>query len=282
VASDTKNVKLGVCQVFYKGTDLGYTQGGVQVTVATQTHKVNIDQFGKSTVNEIVMSRDVSVKVPLAETTLENLVNTMPGAALSETGGTAASGLITVNSLPTAGEKLVVDGVAFTFKAAASSPSEISIGATTADTATAIAAALSASKIPAVSESSYVAAASAVTVTHNEVGTNGNTVTLATTSAGITLSGARLSGGVDATEKHVIVTSGIGVDLLSIAGELRLHPKGKAADDYSEDFVIPLAATAGGMNFAYEVEKERIFDTTFTGYPDPVSQELFAIGVAPA
>jgi hypothetical protein len=169
VASDTKNVKLGVCLVYYKGKDLGYTQGGVQVTVATQTHKVNIDQFGKTTVNETIMSRDVTVKVPLAETTLENLVATMPGASI------------------------VADGV----------------------------------------------------------------------------------------NKKAVVTTGIGVDLLSIAGELRLHPKGRAKDDYSDDFVIPLAATSGGMNFAYEVEKERIFDVSFQGYPDPVTEQLFGIGGVP-
>ncbi|MFP3609178.1 hypothetical protein SB778_03575 [Paraburkholderia sp. SIMBA_050] len=169
MASDTKNVKMGVCLVYYKGIDLGYTQGGVQVTVTTQTHKTNVDQFGKTTVNEQIMSRDVSVKVPLAETTLENLVATMPGATIVGTG----------------------------------------------------------------------------------------------------------------TDKKAIVTSGVGVSLLDLAGELRLHPKGRAVDDYSEDFVIPLAATSGGLSFAYEVEKERIFDTTFTGYPDPATEELFAIGGAP-
>jgi hypothetical protein len=169
VASDTKNVKLGVCQVFYKGVDLGYTQGGVQVTVSTETHKVNIDQFGKSTVNEIIMSRDVTVKVPLAETTIENLVATMPGASMSGTG----------------------------------------------------------------------------------------------------------------TTERAIVTSGIGTDLLSIAGELRLHPINKDADDYTDDFVVPLAATSGGLDFSYDVEKERIFDVSFTGYPDSVTKELFAIGGAP-
>ena len=50
--SDTKNVKLGVCKVFYDNVDLGYTQGGVDVTVKTETHKVNVDQFGKTTINE--------------------------------------------------------------------------------------------------------------------------------------------------------------------------------------------------------------------------------------
>lgn len=82
MASDTKNVKLGVCKVFFDSVDLGYTQGGVEVTVKTDTHKVNVDQFGKTTINELIMGREVTVKVPLAETTLENLVKIMPGATL--------------------------------------------------------------------------------------------------------------------------------------------------------------------------------------------------------
>jgi hypothetical protein len=170
MASDTKNVKLGVCTITYGGVDLGYTQGGVQVSVKTDTHKVNIDQFGKTTVNELIMSRDVSVKVPLAETTLENLVAIMPGATLV----TGAGG-----------------------------------------------------------------------------------------------------------EKSVDVDAGIGVDLLSIAKELRLHPVAKPANDYSEDFVIPLAATAGALDFSYDVDKERLYSVDFTGYPDPITKKLFKVGVAP-
>ena len=95
--SDTKNVKLGVCKVFYGGVDLGYTQGGVDVTVKTETHKVNVDQFGKTTINEVILSRDVTAKTPLAETTLENLVKIMPGAVLTEVGGSAATGTITID-----------------------------------------------------------------------------------------------------------------------------------------------------------------------------------------
>lgn len=82
MASDIKNVKLGVCKVLFDNVDLGYTQGGVEVTVKTDTHKVNIDQFGKTPINEYIMGREVTVKVPLAETTLDNLVKTMPGAVL--------------------------------------------------------------------------------------------------------------------------------------------------------------------------------------------------------
>ena len=82
MASDIKNVKLGVCTVKFGGVDLGYTKGGVEVTVKTDTHKVNVDQFGKTPINEYIMGREVTVKVPLAETTLDNLVKIMPGATL--------------------------------------------------------------------------------------------------------------------------------------------------------------------------------------------------------
>jgi hypothetical protein len=80
--SDTRNVKLGVCQLFYDGVDLGYTKGGVEVSVSTETHKVEVDQFGKTPINESIMARTCMVKAPLAETTLANLVAIMPGASL--------------------------------------------------------------------------------------------------------------------------------------------------------------------------------------------------------
>ena len=79
---DVKNVKLGVCRVLFDGQDMGFTKGGVDVTVATETHEVQVDQYGQTPINEYVMGRTVTVKVPLAETTLENLTKVMPGAIL--------------------------------------------------------------------------------------------------------------------------------------------------------------------------------------------------------
>jgi hypothetical protein len=52
MSSNTKNVKLGVCTVLYKGVDLGYTKGGVEVDVTTSTKPVTVDQFGESVINE--------------------------------------------------------------------------------------------------------------------------------------------------------------------------------------------------------------------------------------
>lgn len=82
MSSSTENVKLGVCTVTFDGVDLGLTKGGVEVEVSTMTHEVTVDQFGETPVGEIITGRMVTANVPLAETTLDNLVKIMPGATL--------------------------------------------------------------------------------------------------------------------------------------------------------------------------------------------------------
>lgn len=169
MASDTKNVKLGVCRITFDGIDLGYTKGGVEVMVTTETRKTEVDQFGKSPISETIIGRECTIKAPLAETTLENLVKIMPGATL------------------------VTDGT-------------------------------------------------------------------------------------DPTKKRVDVTNAVGVNLLDIAKVLVLHPQALLDTDFSQDFNVALAATAGQMNFAYKLDDERIFNTEFTAYPNPTTRKLFAIG----
>ena len=286
MASDTRNVKLGVCKVLFDGVDLGYTQGGVEVTVKTDTHKVNVDQFGKTTINEYILGREVMAKVPLAETTLDNLVAIMPGASLVSTGGTAATGTITNATQPTTGDTIIVNGKTITFKPTAAAADEVTIGATPAATATNLAAVLNASTDVKIAAAQYVAAAAVVTVTYgNSIsaggkGIEGNSFTLAAGTAGVkvTLSGATLSGGAEPTAESVSVVTAIGTDLLATAKELRLHPSAKADDDKSEDFVIPLAATSGALNFAYKLENERIYNVEFNGYPNAATGQLFTVG----
>lgn len=275
--SDTKNVKLGVCKVFYGGVDLGYTQGGVQVTVKTETHKVNVDQFGKTTVDEVIMSRDVTAKVPLAETTLENLVAIMPGAVLNQTGGSAASGKLTIATVPADGDTVTVNGTVFTFKTANPTGNQVLIGASVGATATNLQAVLAQSVVANVAVATYSVAAAVVTATYKIQGVVGNAFTLAAGQASVTVQA--VAGGVNPVTRNVEVTTAVGVSLLSVAKELRLHPQNLADTDKSEDFVIPLAATPGGMEFAYEVEKERIFNAEFTGYPDSANGgKLFKVG----
>lgn len=288
MASNTRNVKLGVCQVIFAGVDLGYTKGGVDVSVETEKFEVSIDQFGITPINELVQGRNLTVSVPLAETTLENLVAIMPGATLESTGGTAATGTITVTTNPTANDTIIVNGATLTFRSALLNDGSLEclIGAAANNTATNLAAALNASTDPRVAAATYSAAAAVVTVkygnnlvygTAGKKGVEGNSFTLSAGTAGAKVTIVAMAGGAEPTATKVNVSTGTSLDLLSIAKELRLHPTNKPLSDKSEDFTIPLAATGGGLSFAYKFDEERIFSVEFKGYPDS-NGKLFVVG----
>jgi hypothetical protein len=281
MASSSRNVKLGVCKLYLDGVDLGLTQGGVEVQVSTETHKVEVDQYGKSSINELVMGRTLVVKAPLAETTLNNMVATMPGATLISD-GVAASGSITLASNPSAGNSATVAGQAFAFQAAKPSAiGQVKIGANVNESAANLAAAINLAvmrqDIGGI-RATNVPGTAVVTLKVIDFGVLGNAVTLAASGAPVSVSGATLTGGVNETRARVEVGSGVGVDLLAIAKPLRLHPVGKADTDFSDDFLVYQAATPGALTFAYKLDAERIFNVEFTGYPDPVTGKLFAAG----
>lgn len=279
--SDTRNVKLGVCKAYFDGVDLGYTKGGVEVSVTTETHKVEIDQFGKSAINESIMGRELKIKVPMAETTIENMVKIMPGATLVQTGGTKASGTLTYVSNPSADNNIVVGGTTVTLKSSnpVAANNEVLLGATLAETLTNLRDFINASTDLNLAKVTTSATGTVLTITYNEYSTDGNSYTLSVGTSGGTASGATLTGGVASTKKRVDVTSGVGNDLLSIAKELRLHPKGLADNDKSEDFIVPLAATAGALTFAYKLDEERVYNVEFMGYPDiNNSDKMFSVG----
>jgi hypothetical protein len=282
--SNTQNVKLGVCSVIFGGNDLGYTQGGVEVTVATQTKKVMVDQFGQSEINEYILGRTCSAKVPLAETTLDNLVQIMPGATKVASGGSAATGTVTIaTSAPSDGDKVTVNGLDFTFKTALSgAANEVLAGASITAAAKNLSDAINASLDERVRNLNASVAAGVVTIKADTQGVWGNAVTLAKTGTNITTSGATLTGGVDPTKVRVDVPNGIGLSLLASAKQLVLHPIANAADDHSDDFVIPLANTPGAMQFSFKLDQERLFPVDFNAYPDPVTKRLFFVGDAAA
>nr|WP_297478396.1 hypothetical protein [Ferrovum sp.] len=275
--SSTKNVKLGVCKIYFNGVDLGLTSGGVDVTVKTQTHKVTVDQFGKTPINEYIMGRDVSVKAPLAETTLNNLVQIMPGATLS-TDGAQATAAIAFTAVPVAGNTISITDTnaittVYTFETVAVGPLEIPIEATLAATLTAAAEVITANMNDGISAT---ATATDLNINYSFYGTAGNTVALAVSGTVMTAP-ATLTGGTAATYMEVVVPTGIGTNLLSIAKPLVLHPVANAATDHSEDFTVYQAATAGDMSYAYDLTKERVFSCDFTGYPDGQGR-LFSVG----
>jgi hypothetical protein len=277
MASSTKNVKLGVCKVFYGGVDLGLTKGGVEVEVTTETYKVEVDQYGQTAIKEQVMGRNVSARIPMAESTLENMANLMPGAALV-TDGVRASATLTFGAVTTA-TTVTIGGQAFTFSSTTGGLYAVKIGSTVAETIENFISTVNRAGLQKLIGGVVAIQTGTLVVTIRAVdfGTAGNAVTLVAAS-GITASGATLIGGVNQTKARLEVTTGTGTDLLDIAQELRLHPVNNADTDFSEDFVIHRAATPGALSFAYKMDAERIFNADFSGYPHPVTGKLFAIG----
>jgi len=277
MASKTENVKLGVCKITFGGVDLGYTKGGVEVDVTTNTHAVTVDQFGESVVNEYITKRDIKIKAPLAETTLDNLVTVMPGATLISDGA-KASGTINFGAVnAVANDTITVNGVAFTFKVSPTLETDIGIGANVAATIGLVTKALNASTNVAVTSTLFSDdGVSTVTGTSKSYGIDGNAYSLAASVA--TVSGATMTGGITPTTQRVDVTNGVGTNLLTTAKPLLLHPIDLVETDQSEDLFVPLAATGGAMNFAYKHDAERVYNVDFSGYPDPITEILFKLG----
>ena len=274
----TENVRLGVCRAVLGGVDLGVTKGGVEVEVSTETHKVMVDQFGNIAVNEFIMAREVKVRIPMAETTLENLARIMPGATITVQGGAKASGTITISANPTNGQTIVINGVTITFRTASPVGNEVLIGASAAVTAANLKAFLDSTTELALLQATYSVATSTVTVTAHEAGTAGNSFTLSAGTSGASVSGPTLTGGTNALKKKAEVAHGTGIDLLTLAKKLVLHPVAKPASDKSEDFVVPLAMTPGAVNYAYKLDEERIFNVEFSAYPNAITGVLFIVG----
>lgn len=279
--SNTENVKLGPCKITYDKVDLGYTKGGVEVTVETSTYSVTVDQFGEAPIDEYITGRTVTVSAPLAETTKQNLQRIMPGANIIKEGAAKAKGKITVNTNPSDSETLTVNGVVYTFKTSALLENDIEIGESENATATAIQAKLSVSEDPKVAIATYEVDESTdtqINVEYKNDGVDGNKFTLATNSSGISVD-ATLSGGLDGQER-VEVSNAVGVSLLKNAKELKLHPIANADDNYEDDFTIPAAGVAGAMNYSYMMDQERIFPTEFKAYPvkDGDKTILFYVG----
>jgi hypothetical protein len=293
--SDTKNVKLGVCQVFFDGADLGYTQGGVEVAVTTESHEVMVDQFGKTAINEYIQGRKATASVPLVETTLRNLVAIMPGASLYSDGA-QATGVLTFSAIPSASTTVTIGGQAFTFQTTAStSVYQVKIGTSIASSIENLVNAVNSAPAVALALGGVTAFNGAITVVKGVVvlGSVGTVMTLraqlvgsaanaiTTVASGTTppvFGGATMTLGVNETKARVDVDTATGVDMLSICKVLRLHPINKIATDFSDDFTFSRAATLGALQFAYKTDAERVYNVEFRGYPDPLTGKLFSVG----
>lgn len=82
-----EDVKMGVCNVEFGGSDLGYTKGFVKVKYSADTVEKTVDQEDAA-IDEIVTKQTLEVTVPMAEYNLQRLVSLLPGATFTNgTGG---------------------------------------------------------------------------------------------------------------------------------------------------------------------------------------------------
>lgn len=272
--SDLNNIKLGPAKVTFDGIELGFTIGGVEVQVQTSTHQTVVDQFGDTVVNEYIMGRNVTVKVPLAESTLENFKRLMPGSDLVQDGGVYAAGSVTLGTNPTNLQNIVINGVTVTFKTSApvAINNEVLIGATAAASVANLVAFLNASADGSISEAVYEVDGTTPTkanVTYYTPGVVGNAFTLAVgTVTAAVVSGATLAGGTDSTKARVDVRVPAGYSLFTDAKVLILHPSHLPDSDKTQDFTVWIANCPGELQYAYKMDQERVFVANFRGYPD--------------
>ncbi len=135
-------------------------------------------------------------------------INLHNGTASGDVTGVKAAGTITFTGLPVANETITVRGVVYTFKAAASLATEITIGADATATAANTASKIDANDLLV----DAVNVLGVVTISAANTGEYGNAYTLAEAATNTTVSGANLTGGVDK-----VVITGDGVDALGNA-----------------------------------------------------------------
>lgn len=154
------------------------------------------------------------------------------------TTGLAALGSYTFSAQPANNATITVGGQAFTFTTGTPAANQIKIGATLADTVANAVIALNASAVAGVAAASYAAnlAGDKIEITHDTVGTAGNSFTIVAGSSpasNATASGATLAGGATTGAKNHVFTSGK-VDLPDAAVEIGLTD----ADSYGLNYGV--------------------------------------------
>lgn len=83
---DVSNVKIGPAKITYGSTEVGHTLGGSKVAYEQKFADIKVDYYGDTPVDRVLTGEGLTVKVKLAESTLENLKACMPFASLENSG----------------------------------------------------------------------------------------------------------------------------------------------------------------------------------------------------
>jgi hypothetical protein len=131
--------------------------------------------------------------------------------------GVEATGTITFSANPTANDTVTIGGTTVTFVAANPTGNQVLIGTNDTATAANLWAFLINSTDTNIIKCTYTLNALVVTASYFQVGTAGNAFTLAKSSTAIAVSGATLSGGVQASTLSY-ATNGAGQDISTLLG----------------------------------------------------------------
>lgn len=88
-----ETVKVGVCDCFWTPRNsndeiyLGLTKGGVVCTYTPNYHEINVDQFGNTATESVLIGEEVKVVAPLAETSIDKLALSCPTATVQQGSG---------------------------------------------------------------------------------------------------------------------------------------------------------------------------------------------------
>ncbi|MGA4275576.1 DUF3383 domain-containing protein [Ralstonia nicotianae] len=132
--------------------------------------------------------------------------------------GAAASGTVTLTGNPAANDTVTIGGTAITFVSANPTGNQVLLGTTAAQTGANLQAFLQASPDVNISKCKFSTSLGVVSATYGTVGTAGNAFTLAKSSTNITLSGATLTGGVNASTITYGASPATGTDISAQLG----------------------------------------------------------------
>lgn len=184
-------------------TTLGHGAPGI-ASFATQSYGGPVEpRYGEGVPTTIDQIVSVAGNLVLPIYSVVSVIGGVLALAARGAGTGYATGTVTfANAVPTADDTVTINGRAYTFKAAVADPDDVLIGATLAETATNLAAAVNSGSGDGAPNADVTASAAAavVTLTARVAGDEGNAITLAKdadTSANIAVSGATLSGGDD-------------------------------------------------------------------------------------
>ena len=101
-------IRLGQCDVTYMSQNLGFTKGGVEVTIKNDVTETTIDEYGTAPAKTFYKGTRIEVKAMLSEYQFEALQKVINGAQLVEGDETNAVTIGEFGGAPLAGGLLVL------------------------------------------------------------------------------------------------------------------------------------------------------------------------------